>query len=76
MTDTYKNTFCLGTSSAYDFEEIVDWCTNEYGVGKFSYLATNAANTFEFIFTSKRDMIRFGLTWNALTIRYRLRPWH
>ena len=73
MTNKYKTTLCLGTSSAYDIEEIVDWCTNEYGVGQFNYLATNAANTFEFIFMSNRDMIKFGLTWNALMIRYRPR---
>lgn len=73
MTDTYKNTLCLGTSSAYNIDEVVEWCTIEYGIGKFNYLTTNSANTFEFIFTSKRDMVRFGLTWNALTIRYRPR---
>lgn len=73
MTNEYKTTLCLGNSSAYDIAEIIEWCTIEYGIDKFSYLAADAANTFEFTFASQRDMVRFGLTWNALTIKYRPR---
>lgn len=73
MTTEYKTTLHLGNSSAYDIAEIIEWCTIEYGIGKFNYQSINNANTYDFSFLSTRDMVRFGLTWNALTIRYRPR---
>ena len=72
MFDKYKTTLCLGSNSVYEIKEIVEWCTLENGEDGFSWTPIND-NTYEFKFTSTMALVRFGLTWNKQTIRYRPR---
>lgn len=72
MFDTYKTTLCLD-ASVYEINEIIDWCILEHGEGGFACATTNKANTYEFGFDSTRALVRFGLTWNKSTIKYRNR---
>lgn len=71
MLDTYKTSLCLD-NSVYEIDEIREWCTLENGEGGFNCSLVND-NTYEFKFTSTMALVRFGLTWNQQTIKYRSR---
>lgn len=59
-------------NSAYTLDEIVEWCAYEYGLqGHMWNYSAITGNTYLFEFASTRALVRFGLTWNLLTIRYK-----
>jgi len=63
--------------TVYSIDEIVEWCVIEHGKQgqQWNYEQTDPVKwTFEFANT--RDMVRFGLTWNKLTLKSRPRQWY
>lgn len=77
MELNYKTTLDMSGTCAYAIEEIVDWCFTQCGTCgyHFRYEETNP-NIWTFYFPTNKEMVRFGLTWNKITIKYKPRPWH
>lgn len=75
MDLNYKTTLDMSGPCAYSLDEIVSWCTHYYGPGGFSYQETKP-NVWIFNFATNREMVRFGLTWNKMTIKNKPKPYY
>jgi hypothetical protein len=62
------------SNSAYTVDEIVDWCNHEYGQQGEAWMYEPINNTeYKFMFHTTKGLVRFGLTWNKLTLKARPR---
>jgi hypothetical protein len=62
------------SNSAYTVDEIADWCSKECGLqGHLWNYEPGNDTEYVFQFTTSRDLVRFGLTWNNLTLKARPR---
>ena len=61
------------THSAYTIDEIVEWCRDEFGIQHDITWNVQAVDNdiYQFKFNQTRDLVRFGLTWNLISIRYK-----
>ena len=60
--------------SAYTVEEIARWCNDEYGQQGEAWAYESIDNTeYKFMFHTTKDLVRFGLTWNLVSLRYKPR---
>lgn len=74
MDTGYKCTLDMTANSVYDIEEVANWCHGEYGLQGHDWnYAEQSPGMWIFVFATTRDMVRFGLTWNKSTMKFRPR---
>lgn len=59
--------------SAYTIDEIVEWCSDEFGMQHDITWNVQSIdnNSYQFKFNTTRNLVRFGLTWNKISLRYK-----
>lgn len=74
--ESLKTTLDMTGTCVYSLDEIIEWCIDEYGpIGHIWNCKELETNRLHFEFATSRDLVRFGLTWNTATLKFRPRKY-